>query len=86
MAATIDLQHLPTAEERARDNSTVIGRFEYPRIADFSDEGEHADACSDCEVEVIEQTAQMLNDHFIDTTHAEIRLSEFEPGEIRVYW
>lgn len=86
MATTINLTHVPTDDQRAKDKSTVIGCFEYPARAEFDDEGEYADACANCEAEVRQEAAQMLNDHFIDTTHAEIRLSEFIPGEIRVYW
>lgn len=87
----IELTHIPSEDEVMGDRSTVVGRFAYPPRDQFRggegfDEGAWSDACADVETQAREETATALNDHGIDTTDAEIRLSELEPGEIRVYW
>lgn len=82
----LDLR-VPTAEERESDRSTVLGTFVYPVRAEYGEDGgDYADDCAECEAEVRGETVMFLNDHGIDTTNIEVRLSEQSVGEIRVYW
>jgi len=86
----IHFTHMPTAEELFTERSIAVGTFEYPvreafRVDGELDEGAYADACADTEIEVHFAVAEALNNHGIDTTNFEVRLSEFTPGEIRLY-
>lgn len=66
--------------------SVVVGRFDYPTAAEVPDAGDCADECALLETLVRNEVAHWLSqDLGIDTTNLEVRLSEMEPGEIRVY-
>ena len=85
------ITHEPTAEEITTLKSIVVGSFKYPNrdLGEFKDdnsrfdEGAYAEACSDLETEIREDVA----DYFASRRlNPEIRLSEFEPEEIRAYF
>lgn len=66
--------------------SVVVGHFDFATASRIRDEGERAAenaVLDDLIRELV--TAWLSEDLGVDTTHIEIRLHEFEPGEIRVY-
>ena len=79
-------QSTVSINELKESRSLSIGEFAPLNKKGFESECAYVDACVDQEIEIRENIGDWLASQGHGTEDIEVRLNEFKPGEIRLYY